>query len=258
MKVLILAAGVGTRISRHLQGQPKCCVDLDGKPLIWHTFNTFNKLNFHDIAIVTGFEEQYIFNELKGYVYKAYRNPFFSVTNSLASMWFAMDYIDENDDLIILNGDLFFEESVLRKVIELDKSPIFLSDSSRIEDADYRFYWEGDRLLRYGKELSNEETTGEYVGIAKIAKKDIPLMKKRLDTLVNQGEHTMWWEDLFYSSIEDGETVYVEDIKGKFWAEVDFIEDYKRILEYIENKDIQAFCKENTVKIKQDFGKKQG
>ncbi|MFW5442771.1 MAG: NTP transferase domain-containing protein [Methylococcaceae bacterium] len=256
MKVLILAAGIGTRISRHLKGQPKCCVDLDGKPLIWHTFNTFNKLNFHDIAIVTGYEEQYIFNELKGYVYKSYRNPFYSVTNSLASMWFAKDFIDENDDLLILNGDLFFEDSVLKSIVDVDKSPVFLSDCSRIEDADYRFYSEGDRLLRYGKDLSNEETTGEYVGIAKINRKDIPLMKKRLDMLVNDGQHTMWWEDLFYSSIEDGEKVYIEDVKGKFWAEVDFIEDYKRILEYIENKDIQAFCKEKTVEIKQKYGKK--
>jgi len=171
-------------------------------------------------------------------------------------MWFAMDYIDENDDLLILNGDLFFEESVLRKIVEIDKSPVFLSDSSRIEDADYRFYWEGDRLLRYGKELSNEETTGEYVGIAKIARHDIAMMKKRLDILVNQGEHTMWWEDLFYCSIDDGEKVYIEDIKGQFWAEIDFIEDYKRILEYIENKDIQVFCKEKTVKIKKEVGVK--
>lgn len=237
MKVLLLAAGVGTRISRHLKGQPKSCVDLDGKPLIWHTFTLFNSHGLNDIAIVTGYEEQVIFDALVPFEYRQYRNPFYSVTNSLASMWFAKAFFeDADDDLIILNADLYLESNALERLLEVDKSPLFLADSNRIEDADYRFYWEGDRLLRYGKELKNEETTGEYVGIAKVHKKDIPKMVKRLDELINAGKHEMWWEDLFYSYVPEGDPVYIEDIVGMFWAEVDFIEDYQRIKDYLAFK----------------------
>jgi len=50
MKVLIMAAGVGSRISRYLQGQPKCCVDVDGKPLIRHTIELLNKKGITDIV----------------------------------------------------------------------------------------------------------------------------------------------------------------------------------------------------------------
>lgn len=235
MKILILAAGIGTRISRHLKGQPKSCVDLDGKSLIWHTFKLFNDNSLSDIAIVTGYEEDVIFNEIKEFPYTKYRNPFYSVTNSLASMWFAKDFFkDAYDDLIVLNGDLYFEDNMLQSLISIDKSPLFLADSQRIEDADYRFNWEGDRLKLFGKELTNKETTGEYVGISKIKKEDIPKMLKRLDKLIDEGRHEMWWEDLFYSYIADGDPVYIEDIVGMFWAEVDFIEDYRRILEYLE------------------------
>ncbi|XOB61924.1 NTP transferase domain-containing protein [Campylobacterota bacterium DY0563] len=235
MKVLILAAGVGTRISRYLGDHPKSCVDVGGKPLIRRTMELFYRNNITDITIVVGYQEKYIHEALKGFDYKTYKNPFYKVTNSIASMWFAKnDLLD--DDLIILNADLFIEDSMLQDLINTDLSPVFLSDSTRIEDADYRFYWEGNKLIKFGKELKNEETTGEYVGIAKIQKKDLKIMKAQLEYLVDRGEYNMWWEDVFYSLVETGKNVYIKDIKGAFWAEVDFIEDYERIKEFVKNK----------------------
>lgn len=236
MKVLMLAAGVGTRISRYLGDHPKCCVEVGAKPLIRRTMELFYRHNITDIAIVVGYQEKYIHEALKGFEYTTYKNPFYKVTNSIASMWFAKDFMDSDEDFLILNADLFIEDSMLERLINVKKSPIFLSDSTRIEDADYRFNWEGDRLLRFGKELTNEETTGEYVGIAKIEKHDVKTMKAQLEYLVDQGEYNMWWEDVFYSLVETGKPIYIEDIKGAFWAEVDFIEDYNRILEYMKNK----------------------
>lgn len=235
MKVLILAAGVGTRISRYLGDHPKSCVDVGGKPLIRRTMELFYRNNITDITIVVGYQEKYIHEALKGFDYKTYKNPFYKVTNSIASMWFAKnDLLD--DDLIILNADLFIEDSMLQDLINTDLSPVFLSDSTRIEDADYRFYWEGNKLIKFGKELKNEDTSGEYVGIAKIQKKDLKIMKAQLEYLVDKGEYNMWWEDVFYSLVETGKNVYIKDIKGAFWAEVDFIEDYERIKEFVKNK----------------------
>lgn len=188
MKVLMLAAGVGTRISRYLGNHPKCCVEVGGKPLIRRTMELLYRHDITDIAIVVGYQEKYIHEALKGFEYITYKNPFYKVTNSIASMWFAKDFMDNSEDFLILNADLFIEDSMLKRLISVKKSPIFLSDSTRIEDADYRFYWEDDKLLRFGKELTNEETTGEYVGIAKIEKQDIKTMKAQLEYLVDRSK----------------------------------------------------------------------
>ena len=232
MKVLMLAAGVGTRISRYLGDHPKSCVDVGGKPLIRRTVELLHRNNITDIAVVVGYQEKYIHEALEGFEYKSYRNPFYKVTNSIASMWFAKEFLAD-DDLLIMNADLFIEHSMLQQLIESDLSPVFLSDSTRIENADYRFYWENDRLLKFGKTLTNEETTGEYVGIAKVKKKDLKIMLAQLEYLVNRGEYKMWWEDVFYSLVESGKEVFIKDIKGAFWAEVDFIEDYERIKAFV-------------------------
>ncbi|QNM92441.1 NTP transferase domain-containing protein [Aliarcobacter cryaerophilus] len=233
MRVLIMAAGVGSRISRHLQGQPKCCVKIKDTPLIRYTVELLNKKGIKDIAIVTGYAQDFIIDALKGLEYKHYYNPFFDVTNSIASTWFAKYFLQNSDDYIIMNGDVFIEENILDTLLENSRSPLFLADSTRVEDADYRFNYKDNKLVKYGKDISVEETTGEYVGIAKIKKEDIDFMKQKLEELISFQKHGYWWEDIFYRNIEKKD-VYIKDIKGYFWAEVDYIEDYERIKKYLE------------------------
>ncbi len=234
MKVLIMAAGVGSRISRHLQGQPKCCVDINGKPLIKHTFELLKKKGITNIAIVTGYQERYIHQALEGFSYVRYFNPFFRVANSISSVWFARDFLVPDEDIMIMNGDVFMEEKVLDIILQEKRSPLMLSDSTRIEDADYRFTWEGELLKKYGKELTNEQTTGEYVGIGILNTKDMITFKQRVIDAVSLEDYNCWWEDIIYRTVENNENVYVNDIAGVFWAEVDYIEDYERIKEFIK------------------------
>jgi choline kinase len=236
MKVLIMAAGVGSRISRHLQGQPKCCVDIEGKPLIKYTFELLKKKGIKDIAIVTGYQERYIHQALEGFSYVRYYNPFFRVANSISSVWFARDFLTPDDDIMIMNGDVFMEEKILDIVLEEKRSPLMLSDSTRIEDADYRFNWEGELLKKYGKQLTNEQTTGEYVGIGRLDRNYMQLFRQNVIDAVANEDYNCWWEDIIYRTVEDGENVYVNDVAGVFWAEVDYIEDYERIKNFVKNK----------------------
>jgi len=236
MKVLIMAAGVGSRISRHLQDRPKCCVDVGGKPLIRYTFDLLNKKGITDIAIVTGYQESYIIQALDGLKYTRYFNPFFRITNSIASTWRAQDFLSGMDDIIIMNGDVFIEEEVLGALLEDTRSPVMLADSSRIKEADYRFQWEGDLLTKYGKELSDEETSGEYVGIGKIRGKELWEFKQRVIDCINKEDYNCWWEDAIYRGVGEGKKIFVKDVSGLFWAEVDYIEDYFRIQSFVENR----------------------
>lgn len=134
---------------------------------------------------------------------------------------------------MIMNGDVFMEEKILDIILEDKRSPMMLSDSTRIEDADYRFNWEGELLKRYGKQLTNEETTGEYVGIGRINKEDITVFKQNTIDAVSSEDYNCWWEDILYRTVDEGQNVYVNDVAGVFWAEVDYIEDYERIKAFV-------------------------
>lgn len=226
-----MAAGVGSRISRHLQNQPKCCVDIEGKPLIKTTMELLNRRGLTQVAIVTGYQEKFIHQALEGFQYTRYFNPFYRVANSVSSVWFARDFLA--GDTIIMNGDVFMEDAVLDQLLADTRSPLLLSDSTRITEADYRFQWADERLLKYGKQLSNEETTGEYVGIAKLSREYMVGFRQRVIEAVGGEDYACWWEDIIYRTVDQGAEVHVKDIAGLFWAEVDYIEDYERIKAFV-------------------------
>ncbi|SCJ41543.1 bifunctional N-acetylglucosamine-1-phosphate uridyltransferase/glucosamine-1-phosphate acetyltransferase [uncultured Clostridium sp.] len=231
MRVLILAAGKGTRISRYLSGKPKCTVNIGDMPLIEYTVKKLNDLGINDIGIITGYNKSEIESVLKNYNIKFFNNPFFDVTNSIASAWFAKDFIAEDDDIILMNGDVFMEEDLIKRILSEKSSPIVFSDETRKEEADYKFYYENNSLLKYGKNLKNDEITGEYIGVAKINRDFIKIFKESLNTMISNQNHSLWWENALYTLI-DKHTIYVKDVSGMFWAEVDYIEDYERILKF--------------------------
>ena len=60
MKVIILAGGLGTRISEETETKPKPMVLLDDKPIIWHVMNVYASQGFEEFIIATGYKGQVI------------------------------------------------------------------------------------------------------------------------------------------------------------------------------------------------------
>lgn len=233
MKALIFAAGRGTRISRYLNGNPKCTVHIGNEPLIHYTVRLLQKHGVTDIALVVGYQQQAVRDVLKDVSVTFYDNPFFDVTNSIASAWFARDFI-AGDDILFMNGDVFMEESLLDELLRQNcTGSVLFSDESRKEEADYKLYYENGRLLKYGKELTGANVTGEYIGVARIDRGFVPQFSQRLNEMIDSQQHGVWWENVLYS-LSDRQFVEVRDISGQFWAEVDYIEDYERIAEFVK------------------------
>jgi glucose-1-phosphate cytidylyltransferase len=60
MKVIILAGGLGTRISEETIDKPKPMVLINGKPILWHIMNIFAKQGFNEFLIATGYKGEVI------------------------------------------------------------------------------------------------------------------------------------------------------------------------------------------------------
>lgn len=231
MKVLLLAAGRGTRISRYLSGNPKCTVDIGDQQLIRYTLELFHKKGIYDIGMVLGYRAEVLREIVSEYDVKCYYNPFFDVTNSIASAWFASEFLAAYDDTLIMNADVYLDEELLDRIIACEKSPVMFADGTRKEEADYKFKYEDGQLLKYGKELTGDDISGEYIGIGKFSKDFMPEFMDQLNSLINTQNHSIWWENILYSMV-GVRPVYVEEMDGLFWAEVDYVEDYERILKH--------------------------
>lgn len=60
MKVLILAGGLGTRLSEETDTMPKPMVQIGGKPILWHIMNIYSTYGFNDFIILLGYKGYYI------------------------------------------------------------------------------------------------------------------------------------------------------------------------------------------------------
>ena len=232
-KAILMAAGRGTRISRYIGDMPKCVLDIGGQPLVRYVVEMLLNNNI-EIAIVVGYKKEMVIKALEGLSVSYYYNPFYDVTNSIASLWFAKEVFN-GEDILLANADVFWEEDILSILKAEKRDPVMLVDSSRKDDGDYFFKFEGDKLLKHGKDLKRKDISGEYVGIAKIGGVFQHKFVERLETLINNQEHYLWWENVLYSFIGE-ESIYVKDIKGNFWSEIDYIEDYNRIINYRKSK----------------------
>ena len=60
MKVIILAGGLGTRISEETADKPKPMVLIAGKPMLWHIMSIFAKQGFNEFILATGYKTEVI------------------------------------------------------------------------------------------------------------------------------------------------------------------------------------------------------
>ena len=68
MKAVILAGGLGTRISEETSTRPKPMVEIGGKPILWHIMKTYSHYGINDFVICCGY---------KGYIIKEYFANYF-------------------------------------------------------------------------------------------------------------------------------------------------------------------------------------
>lgn len=60
MKVVILAGGLGTRLSEETRLVPKPMVEIGGKPILWHIMKIYSYYGFNDFVILTGYKSHVI------------------------------------------------------------------------------------------------------------------------------------------------------------------------------------------------------
>ncbi|MBN4080888.1 phosphocholine cytidylyltransferase family protein [Caldithrix abyssi] len=235
MKAIIMAAGVGRRLHELNMNKPKCLLTAGSETLIRRSVNLLGSKGISDITVIVGYKGYLIRNELNNDV-AYFENPFFQTTNSIMSLWYARDLLEDN--VLLLNGDLYYESSILDYAINQTNAAVMLADSTRIDNADYRFGFIGNQINRFGKHLTNQETDGEYVGIVRIDKCFINTFKETLEEMITAGKSNIWWEDVLYSFISKQVPIHFFDVAGTFWTEVDTLRDYNYLQNWITSQDM--------------------
>lgn len=224
MKYIFLVAGKGSRLHPLTLKHPKSMFKLDkNTTLIQRMVKLIRKFDLSaDIVVVTGHMHKSIENELDDvtFVY----NPFYEVTNSIASLWFAKDHLDA-DNIVLIDGDIVMSENLMKEIVcKPIARPTVLIDSSIKEDGDYNVEVSDNRVLVMSKEL--DTYYGEYAGLTKLDKVSAQLMREEIESMIEEGYYDQWYENALVQLIFKNDfQLYYIDICDYEWTEVDCVSD---------------------------------
>ena len=142
MKAIILAAGEGSRLRPHTAAQPKCMLQIGGRPLLAWQLDALRAAGIDDVCVVAGYRaEQITLDGLRMYV-----NEDFHTTNMVSSLWCAESEL--HDDVVVAYADIVYEPRVVQALLA---SP---HDLSVVVDDCWQDYWNS----RFGSLLEDAET----------------------------------------------------------------------------------------------------
>jgi glucose-1-phosphate thymidylyltransferase len=125
MKAIIPVAGIGSRLRPHTHTQPKALVPVAGKPILGHIIDSIVEVGIHELIFVVG----YLGDKIQTYVTEKYPNLKASFVVQAQkegighAIWTAKDFIDDDDELLIVLGDTIFDVK-LNEVIHLPYSAV--------------------------------------------------------------------------------------------------------------------------------------
>ena len=222
MKIIILAAGIGSRLGNPF---PKPLTPLkNGKSIMqMQTEHIASKFNIDDISVVVGFKKDLImerFPELT-YIY----NPIFDRTNTSKSLLQALKKY-RNEPVLWFNGDVVFDEKlldILQPHIN-DNTSFVAVNTSKVGDEEVKYTLKGAFINKLSKTVKN--ALGEAVGINFISSNDI---KKFITRLEECQENDYFERGLELAIEKDGIQVKAVDISAYNCMEIDFLEDLENV-----------------------------
>lgn len=226
MTYIILSAGKGAKLQPLTLNHPKSLYKLDDKTTILQRL--VRKIRKYDaeaeIIVVVGYMYKQIQKELEDDNVKFVHNPFFSVTSSMGSLWFAKDYL-QRENVTIVNGDIVTSDKLMQNVVcQHTDYPYVLLDSTRKDANKYNVQIQGELVCVMSKNLT--EFTGNYASITKLDAVSSRFLLEQLGQMVKEEMYDLFFEDalvqmIFQKSFE----LYYKDIKEYKWTEVDCVDD---------------------------------
>lgn len=224
MKYIFLVAGKGSRLHPLTLKHPKSMYKLDEDTTLLQRMVHLIKKNDAeaDIVVVTGHMHRAIEEQVDGVTFTY--NPFFEVTNSIASLWLAQEHMD-TDNIVLIDGDIVVSEELIKDVIckPVERATVLL-DSSIKCDGDYNVEVSGDQVLVMSKDLKTYY--GEYAGVTKLDRESSLLMREEMNNMVEEGFYDQWYENALVQLIfKQDFKLYYTDISNYEWTEVDSVND---------------------------------
>lgn len=162
MRVIILAAGAGTRLGAAI---PKVLLDLGGRTILERHIDSLSKLGLYpgNVTVVTGFMGGVLAGRCSSMGIKTVYNPCWRFPGTFSS-FFTVN--ESGEDLLVLHGDLIWDKGMVSAALDAPGGIVVPADPARRLDGEaMKVEFRGSRLLHMSKKLPLGRSAGESMGI---------------------------------------------------------------------------------------------
>ena len=226
MKALILNSGLGHRMGVLTSEHPKCMTEITSKDTILsRQLRLIADAGISEVVMTTGYYNEILVNYCHSLGLPLHftfvNNPLYDKTNYIYSIYCAKEEL-YGDDIVLMHGDLVFEEQVFSRVLESDESCMTVSSTLPLPEKDFKAVIHGGRIEKVGIEFFTDAMAAQP--LYKINAADF---KVWLDEIVSfcESDNRKCYAENAFNEVSDRCKIVPLDFTDALCAEIDTPED---------------------------------
>ena len=230
MKALILNSGLGRRMGALTNEHPKCMTPITAcETILSRQLKQIADAGIKEVVMTTGLFDEVLMeycNSLKlPLKYTFVKNPVYATTNYIYSIYCAREYLD--DDIVLMHGDLVFEDIVFEEVLSNRTSCMTVSSTLPLPKKDFKAVIKNDKIIKVGIEFFDDAMAAQP--LYKLLKEDWKIWLDNIIAFCEKDNVKCYAENAF-NEISHKCNVIPLDVKEALCNEIDNPEDLDIII----------------------------
>lgn len=226
MKALILNSGLGSRMGALTAEQPKCMTEISShETILSRQLHMLMDAGIHEVVITTGAFADVLVHYTQGLDLPLdisfVHNNRFKETNYIYSMYQAREKLQDTD-LILMHGDLVFENRVFDHLISAEGSVMTVSSTTELPQKDFKAVIDEGKIKKVGIEFFDHAMTAQP--LYKLTKGDWTCWLSQIEKFVEAGMTNCYAENAM-NEITKEMLLKPMDVKNMLCSEIDNPED---------------------------------
>ena len=225
MKALILNSGLGSRMGVLTSEHPKCMTEVSATDTILsRQLRMIADAGIEEVVITTGYYESILINYCNSLnlplQFTFVKNPIYDQTNYIYSIYCAKEYLD--DDIVLMHGDLVFENEVLDRVILSPVSCMTVSFTQPLPEKDFKARVVDGKVVAVGVDIFNEAK--EAQALYKLNRDDWRVWLDKIVEFCEAGNTKVYAENAL-NALNGAANIHALDVGNLLCSEIDNTED---------------------------------
>ena len=210
---------------------PKCMTEISAtETILSRQLKQLSDCGIKEVVMTTGYFDQILIDYCNSLdlpiTFTFVNNPLYASTNYIYSIFCAKDHLD--DDIVLMHGDLVFENTVLDKVLNAEGSCMTVSSTLPLPDKDFKARIADGKIMQVGIDIFDDAMAAQ--ALYKLQKSDWKLWLDKISEFCSEGNTNVYAENAL-NELNGACNIEALDVEDLLCSEIDNPEDLERVKE---------------------------